>query len=452
MNDGWGVARLGDSCVKIGSGATPRGGRDTYLQEGPVALIRSQNIYNDRFVVDGLAYISEAQAIFLSNVVVEPNDVLLNITGDSVARCNQVDASVLPARVNQHVAIVRTDVKKLDARFLRYYLVTPAVQQQLLQLASAGATRPALTKAMIESLLITMPIDVAEQRAIAEVLGSLDDKIELNRKMSATLEAMARALFKSWFVDFDPVRAKAEGRDPGLPPEIAALFPDSFEDSELGQIPKGWEAGPLGHFFQVGMGGAWGLDKSSARADIAVNCLRGIDCHDLAEGRIPNVPERYLSQKQLEDRDLEDGTILIEGSGSFCGRSLFWDNSYRQLLGKDVAYSNFCKRLDPIYATSQTAICWMQLRAAYQMGEIQAYRIGTAFPNFDVHGALVNLIVAVPPLPLANKYYEIFRLSRRVDLMAQSRTLAALRDALLPKLISGEIRVREADRVVEKTA
>ena len=80
-----------------------------------------------------------------------------------------------------------------------------------------------------------------EQRAIAHILGTLDDKIELNRRMNETLEAMARAIFKSWFVDFDPVRAKAEGRDPGLPRHIADLFPDRFEDSELGEIPAGWE-------------------------------------------------------------------------------------------------------------------------------------------------------------------------------------------------------------------
>ena len=86
---------------------------------------------------------------------------------------------------------------------------------------------------------------LAEQRAIAHILGTLDDKIELNRRMNETLEAMARALFKSWFVDFDPVRAKAEGRDPGLPKPLADLFPDSFEDSELGEIPKGWKVGPL---------------------------------------------------------------------------------------------------------------------------------------------------------------------------------------------------------------
>ncbi len=93
---------------------------------------------------------------------------------------------------------------------------------------------------------ISVPLPpLAEQRAIAHILGTLDDKIELNRRMSETLEAMARALFKSWFVDFDPVRAKAEGRDPGLPKHLADLFPARLVDSELGEIPEGWEVGPL---------------------------------------------------------------------------------------------------------------------------------------------------------------------------------------------------------------
>src|SRR5205807_10034281 len=95
------------------------------------------------------------------------------------------------------------------------------------------------------------------QRAITRILGSLDDKIELNRRMNETLEAIARALFKSWFVDFDPVRAKANGRDPGLPEPIADLFPSSFEDSEMGEIPKGWQCGSLAEFLRVGLGGAW---------------------------------------------------------------------------------------------------------------------------------------------------------------------------------------------------
>ena len=142
----WLEVTLGDVCTKIGSGATPRGGKEVYLEDGPYALIRSQNIYNAGFTRDGLAFISDEQAEALRNVEVLPDDVLLNITGDSVARVCQVDVAVLPARVNQHVAIVRPDPDTLDPGYLRYYLASPAVQAMLLSWAGSGGTRNALTK------------------------------------------------------------------------------------------------------------------------------------------------------------------------------------------------------------------------------------------------------------------------------------------------------------------
>ena len=208
-DDAWVSLRLGDVCTKIGSGATPRGGKEVYLKHGPCSLIRSQNVHNNRFSHDGLAFITEQQSTKLNNVEVLPGDVLLNITGDSVGRACQVTSDVLPARVNQHVAIIRPDARKLSARFLRYFLVWSRTQTLLLSWAGSGGTRNALTKGVIESLHICAPADVAEQHAIADILGTLDDKIELNWRMNETLEGMARALFKSWFVDCDPVRAKA---------------------------------------------------------------------------------------------------------------------------------------------------------------------------------------------------------------------------------------------------
>src|SRR5437016_10099290 len=206
MSSEWTTFRLGSVCSKIGSGATPRGGDSVYLDEGEIALIRSQNIYNDSFHHDGLTYLTEQHAAELANVEVVEHDVLLNITGDSVARSCQVDPDILPARVNQHVAIIRPDPTVLWPRFLRYFLVSPAMQAEMLSLAGAGATRNALTKGMIESFEVPAPLDVNEQRAIAHILGTLDDQIELTRRMTETLEAIARALFNSWFVDFDPVQ------------------------------------------------------------------------------------------------------------------------------------------------------------------------------------------------------------------------------------------------------
>src|SRR3989304_3720839 len=172
MTSEWRTFHLGDVCTKIGSGATPRGGSNVYLEQGGIAFSRSQNIYNHGFHHDGLVYLTAKHADELANVEVAAGDVLLNITGDSVARSCQIDADVLPARVNQHVAIIRPDPKKLSPRFLRYYLVSPHMQAEMLSLAGAGATRNALTKGMIESFEVPAPEDVVEQQAIASILGT----------------------------------------------------------------------------------------------------------------------------------------------------------------------------------------------------------------------------------------------------------------------------------------
>ena len=204
MESKWSLVSLGDYCVKIGSGATPRGGSSVYKEYGEICLIRSQNIYNDGFKPQGLVYIDEDAAKKLKNVVIEKNDILLNITGDSVARVCLAVETYLPARVNQHVAIIRPNPKEFDARYLRYMISSPFMQKVLLNLASAGATRNALTKTMIETLEVSKsPLII--QKSIADCLESFDDKIFLNNQTNQTLEQMAQALFKSWFVDFDPV-------------------------------------------------------------------------------------------------------------------------------------------------------------------------------------------------------------------------------------------------------
>jgi type I restriction enzyme S subunit len=248
--------RLGDHCEKIGSGATPRGGKEGYLSEGPYSLIRSQNVHNHGFEFSGLAFIDEDQARKLRNVAVQIGDVLFNITGDSVARACRVHPDALPARVNQHVAIVRPRPNEIDPLFLRYWLVSPDTQVHLLALASAGATRNALTKAMLEGLrLPALPLEV--QRSIGSTLSSLDDKIELNQRTSETLEKMAQAIFRDWFFEFGPTRRKADGAtdpveimgglvsDPERARQLAVLFPPTLGDDEL---PVGWTLGDLSRY------------------------------------------------------------------------------------------------------------------------------------------------------------------------------------------------------------
>jgi type I restriction enzyme S subunit len=201
-------------------------------------------------VHDGLAFISEQQAEQLQNVEVQEGDVLLNITGDSVARACQVDKTVLPARVNQHVAIIRPNPQKIDAQFLRYFLVTPEMQAYMLAMASAGATRNALTKGMIENFRVPAK-RLDEQRAIASTFGALENKLELNRRMNETLEHMARAIFKDWFVDFGPTRAKMKGWEPYLEADLWSLFPERL--GEEGK-PEGWKYERLDALFNISIG------------------------------------------------------------------------------------------------------------------------------------------------------------------------------------------------------
>ena len=198
------MTRLGDICEKIGSGATPHGGKEAYCLEG-ISFVRSQNIGDFSFSANGLAHINNKQAKKLSNVELKPNDILLNITGDSVARTCIIDSEYLPARVNQHVAIIRGKKDIVLSSYLLYFLQWK--KKYLLQLASAGATRNALTKSMIEQLEIELPT-IEQQRKIAGVLDKIQEKIKLNQKINDNLLWQAQALYKDRFIDLKPFNGK----------------------------------------------------------------------------------------------------------------------------------------------------------------------------------------------------------------------------------------------------
>lgn len=223
--------RLGDYVTKIGSGATPKGGQESYKKEG-IALIRSQNIHNNLFVYDGLAFIDEQQASLLDNVQVKENDVLLNITGASVGRVCQVPQAVLPARVNQHVAIIRTKPNRIYPKFLRYYLLSPSMQFLISKLADLGSTRQALTRSMIANLPIDLP-SLSEQKDIANFLDVTTEKIDtLIEKKQRLLDLLAerRQALISHVV--------TKGLNPDVP-----MKPSGVE--WIGDIPKHWHTNLL---------------------------------------------------------------------------------------------------------------------------------------------------------------------------------------------------------------
>ena len=428
----WTQLSLGRVCTKIGSGATPRGGKDVYLPHGPYALIRSQNVLNEGFRDEGLAYIGAAHASQLKNVDVAEDDILLNITGDSVARVCQVRPDVLPARVNQHVAIVRPDPATLDPRFLRYALVSPEMQTRLLSWAGSGAPRNALTKGMIESLSVVAPQDVGEQRAIGHILGTLDDKIELNRRMNDTLEAMARALFKSWFVDFEPVLAKMDQRDPGLPQHICDLFPNALDDE---QQPSGWSRQTLTALAGVNPE-SWSSQNIPERVDY-------VDLANTKWGTIETTHGfRWLDAPSRARRVLQPGDTIIgtvrPGNGSY---ALIAAHGLTGSTGFAVLRPRQCHH---------TAFVFLAATAPENIERLSHLADGAAYPAIrpDVVG---STLAAVPDDALMAAFSELASpvLDQIESNKAQNETLAQARDLLLPKLISGEIRAAQAQRAVE---
>ena len=368
----------------------------------------------------------------------------------------------LPICVVNRPMTFNQDVKALRPKpgvrneFLPYLLL--GNKDRLLNLVDlAGHGTGRLNSDELKALDVVLPPEL-EQRAIAHILGTLDDKIELNGRMNETLEAMARALFKSWFVDFlpvranmearnrkartqtgDPIRAKAAGRDLGLLKPLADLFPDFFEDSELGEIPKGWEVGPILETARLLSGGTpktdrdeyWSGDIPWASAKDVSQCGNSF----LVE------TERKITARGLD----ESATQLIPAlcsvvvaRGATTGRMV--------VLGDAMAINQTCYALATAISTPFALYCHLREEIANLVHAAH----GSVFDTITT-STFATSKVTIPP----DRVFREFE--RRVDPMFRrvmagtkaSRTLAALRDTLLPKLISGELRVKDAERIVE---
>lgn len=429
----WPTIRLRDIALKIGSGATPLGGDAAYLASRVrYALVRSQNVFDRRFDATGLAFISDAQAERLKGALLREQDLLLNITGDGVtfSRACMVPQSALPACVNQHVAIVRVDPTKADAGFVLSYLTHPMVKPYI-EGFNAGGSRRAITKGHIENFVLPLPpIDV--QRAIGSFLQALDDKIDLNRRMNETLDAMARAIFKDWFVDFGPTRAKMEGRAPYLAPDLWSLFPDRLDDEGK---PEGWEICPLDQTARFLNGLA--LQKYPAEGDDALPVIK---IAQLRAGRTSR--DEMASASIPADYIVRDGDLLFSWSGSLLHR--IWS-------GGAGALNQHLFKVMPNGVPQWFVFEWIaehmeSFRAiaaskATTMGHIQRHHLAEAtvcMPSPTVMAAADSLIAPQYEKMLANEL--------------EARTLAATRDLLLPRLMSGELRVRDAEAAVVRAA
>lgn len=288
------------------------------------------------------------------------------------------------------------------------------------------------------AMRLTLP-PLPEQKRIAHILGTLDDKIELNRRMNATLESISRAIFKSWFVDFDPVRQRAAGQQPvGMDAQTAALFPDSFEDSEIGEVPKGWDVVPLPEIVEVNP------SRSLSRGEIAQYL-------DMA-----NMPTSGHTPDELVARPYGSGTKFTNGDTLVARITPCLEN------GK-TAFVDCLRPNEVAWGSTEFIV----LRPNPPLPPEYAYCLGrdAGFREFSIKSmtgssgrqrvpaeSLSYFQLVHPPEALAAAFGDRIQPHfRRIRAAAdESRTLAALRDTLLPKLLSGEVRVPEAEQAVEE--
>ena len=307
--------------------------------------------------------------------------------------------------VNNHAHIV-TGNDKADTRFLMYALQNADISGYL-----TGAVMPKLTQGNLNRIAISHPC-VIEQRAIAHILGTLDDKIELNRRRNQTLEAMARALFKDWFVDFGPVRAKMEGREPYLPADLWQLFPERLDDDGK---PEGWETKCISDYLGLAYGKSLPAGKRQP-GDIPVYGSGGIT--------------------GFHNEALVNGPAVIVGRKGTIG-SLYWENRP-------------CFPIDTVFYVQPDA----PLSFCYYLLErlpLRGMNTDAAVPGLN-RDNVYRLEIAAPPTEIIAAYAETAsRVHETIAAVSEeSETLAQLRDTLLPKLISGELRVNDAELFIER--
>ena len=396
-----------------------------------------QNIGDNRVVEDGIARITMDDAGRLRRYLVQTGDIVYSRRGDVEKRAlirEKEDGWLCGTGCLR----VRFGTHGEDPSYASYYLGHPEVRAWIVRHAQ-GATMPNLNTSILSSLPFVVP-PIAEQRAIAYVLTTLDNKIELNRRMNETLEEMARAIFKSWFVDFDPVRAKAEGRDPGIPKHIADLFPDRFEESELGMMPAGWKVRSFAETVDI-LGG--GTPKTSVPEYWSgeIPWYSVVDAPRDADVFVIDT-EKKTTQAGIENssaRILPTGASIISARGTV-GRVA--------LVGSPMAMNQSCYGLHD--STSEHG--YYTYFATRNLVAILQQRVHGAVFDTITRDTLRGVPITVPDREVIDAFeYEVApNLERILANLRQSKALSEIRDAALPGLISGTLRVPNARKLIDE--
>ncbi|WP_107562159.1 restriction endonuclease subunit S [Candidatus Methylomirabilis limnetica] len=472
MAGSWQRYRIGE-LGKVLTGRTPPGTHPDYFGDC-MPFLTPTDMDGRRKVETTGRSLSQLGVDRLRQAIV-PHGVAVSCIGWQMGKPLLVDRPVI---TNQQINSIVADRTRIEETFLYYALLSK--RNEIFALGAGGSRTPILNKSGFESITIEAP-PLPEQRAIAHILGALDDKIELNRRMNETLEAMARALFKSWFVAFDPVRAKAEGQarqdgarsgqprkplnvasdlpwpgaqagvgaegDPGLPQPLANLFPDSFQDSELGEIPMGWRAGRLDDVLAELVSGARpkGGAVEEGVPSIGAENVIGLGRYDFSKEKY--VPQEFFERLKLNGAAVRAGDVLLYKDGAQIGRKTYFDCDFPHA---ECAINEHVFILRPRRSEEQRFL-FFWLDQASMTQEIVSLNSNSAQPGINQPGVR-GLPVLLPKDEVVDAFDQLVaRLTARLFANCkESRTLAALRDTLLPKLISGALRIDVAERLIKE--
>ena len=367
---------------------------------------------------------------------IQPGDLLFarrSLVAEGAGKCTVVLEVLEPTTFESSIIRARPDTTKNDSLFLYYYFKSPqglhALDSIRRQVAVAGITGSDLAR-----LNVQMP-PLSHQRAIAKMLGALDDKIELNRCMNKTLEEMVRALFEDWFVDFGPVRAKAEGRDPGLPRSLAALFPAGLVHSALGEIPDEWTVRNLG--------------------DVAEHIRHSVQPHQI-DPETPYIGLENMPKRCIALSNWTTGSVIESNKFEFRRGDLLFGKLRPYFHKVGVAPTDGVCSTDIVVVRPQ-----QQAWFGFVLGHVSSVEFvhhtdagstGTRMPRTNWN-EMARYRLVLPPVSIAKSFDTLIRSSveRIISNIHESRTLASQRDALLPKLTSGELPVRGAVKFPGRT-
>ena len=441
----WVHCTLADACSAINYGLTASASNDA---AGP-KFLRITDIVSGQLDWNTVPHVV-ADKDSIAKYRLYDGDIVIARTGASTGTSLYIKT---PPRAVFASYLVRLQAKPdFNARFLAYYLKSKEFGEFIRGVLGDKSAQPNASASTMTAVPLSAPRDRTEQRAIAHVLGTLDDKIELNRRMNQTLEEMARALFKSWFVDFDPVRAKATlkhhhttlpqgGSDwsveraraylDSMDPNIAALFPDSFVDSELGPIPEGWEVNRLGNLCKKP---EYGYTASAKNETVGPKFLRITDINKKAWLEWESVPYCEISGDDFHKYRLIEGDILIARMA---------DPGHGCVIeeGQQAVFASYLIRFRPVQKRYARLLqYWLRSDAYWEL--VRERGGGTTRVSLNAK-VLSEFSLTVPTCHLIDAFAKQVD-SLRVGVVAnsiESRALTALRDTLLPKLLSGKMRV-----------